>query len=176
MLRKFIKVDRAQTVVCAFQFQKYLFIIYCMLRKENPFEQLDDFLKVFANNKDGNYKASIADFMLIWPVENSKHHLSVVEISMILRKLKNDGYIIYDPVLKAPKSKPSEIWTCPDYVLSFEGKVFVKQNGYTQQENDKKRERRNLNLVNFCLAIGAALAGVYALIEIIKYLVSPSCP
>lgn len=97
-------------------------------------EILDTFLLKFLNLKKNNYKASIAVFT-DWNLKN----ISIAEIYMVLAKLIKDGYVRHNEKV-IPESN---ILLSADYILTFEGKLFIESGGYVkEQETNAKNESR----------------------------------
>lgn len=128
--------------------------------KLSPLEKLDWVLKEIANNSHPINSSPDISHQDLYSIltQNGFNTGIILDYELIIKKLKKDGYI-------EESVRSSDIYY---YSITLEGKILLQRNGYTQQEKDRIRERRNLNLVNFCLAVGTALAGVFALIEMIK--------
>lgn len=104
--------------------------------------------------------------------------LSNVIIYDALHKLVKDGYAIKDKQNKSIGSKePVDI-----YYISFEGRFFIIDGGYEGQmgrnhtkENEyaliaieQRRQARQIVYLNWVIAVGTAIASVYAIVEILK--------
>lgn len=133
------------------------------MQKLTSIQKLDLALTILASKDKGLYKQFAVIVMLMTDT-------GMADTLLILNKLIKDGFAEQ----KINRIEPDVMKQ--EYCITFEGLLHSQMGGYIQNQKDKKRERRNLNLVNFCLAVGTALAGLYALTELIKYLVSIPSP
>jgi hypothetical protein len=98
----------------------------------------------------------------ICPVTN----IIQTELHQILAKLERDRYILRH------QHNPD---TSTFYEITFEGRMFKEANGYSQEAEDIKTKRFHAVLSNVLLTGGTALAGIYALGEILKWFASHLC-
>lgn len=96
--------------------------------------------------------------------------ININELPSIIGKLYKDGYVDFeiadkkDPIFESNKN----------YMITFEGKLLNEFGGYRYK---KKRDAISTNLQlsqTWAIAVGTALAGLYALYQIITSLL-PSC-
>jgi hypothetical protein len=135
-----------------------------------PSEKLDSLLNLIATNNPYITEADIFKKL------ESKNHLNdFIESRIILKKLCADKYI----AIQMWESEPEYIEQPPNefetYYLTFEGKVFIENGGYTGEQKKKARKQILEATQTWAIAIGTALAGIYAIVEIIKLMLS-KCP
>lgn len=76
------------------------------------------------------------------------------EAYMILLKLNSDGYV---------DMLESNQWM---FQINYNGILFNRNGGYTQELEDSKRKRLKDDIFNGIIAIGSLLAGIYAIWQI----------
>ena len=131
-----------------------------------PIQQLDKVLEWFAMDisemKDGekiyirqraNRKQIIPLIIETFPDLNDEQF--IIDSDLILEKLAKDCYLYKHQ-------------TTFEYNITFEGKVFSRQGGYSKSENRKTKAANNQSLIQWLIAGGTALAGIYGLYELIK--------
>lgn len=122
------------------------------------FKQLDDILGFL---DDGDRPST--SFLSI---KRKFIDISGKDLYLILDKLHNDGYIIYE---KDSKSR---------YSITYDGLMFLSYGGYAgQYKRDTRKNRRDF-IVDLALifgGIGAAIAGLYALWNMLNDIYNPVC-
>ena len=91
--------------------------------------------------------------------ENANIKVSDNEAYKILCKLSKDGYA--DVV--------NNIWV---FEINYNGIIFFESGGYKAEIQDLKSRRNLHDRINKIVALGTFLAGIYALIETLKFLLN----
>lgn len=105
-------------------------------------EYLDNFLEKLLGLKNKNYKASLEYFLSF----QTANDLSLVEAEMILEKLVSDGYVLkIDQHKNIPNLSAIQQLLRYNYCLTFDGKVFIENEGYSKTFL-YKNEKRELEL------------------------------
>lgn len=92
---------------------------------------------------------------------NAEYNIDSIESIACTKKLTNEGYI---------EKLPSGIT-----IITLDGLLFISNGGYTQKIKDIKAERFRQTLATWMTAIGTALAGIYGLVEMAKWLYRIFC-
>ncbi|WP_258105855.1 hypothetical protein [Marinoscillum sp. MHG1-6] len=93
----------------------------------------------------------------------AKLDITPSEAYMVLQKLNSDRYV---------NVSDSNQWM---FQINYNGIVFIRSGGYKQQLKDLKRKRIKNDIYNVAVGLGTLLAGLYALVEIWKYLLAHFC-
>ena len=141
----------------------------------SPSKQLDMVLEIFADpNLSDEYYCSntlLGVFLLIRNINTDKSHCLA-----ILNQLQEDGYLTNnDQELIKKKMEPQKMENGETYfALTFKGKIFISQRGYSQREEDKAQERvrlenaeKRLRKHDFWLRAGGIGAGIGAILILI---------
>ncbi|TCN50015.1 hypothetical protein D0809_24025 [Flavobacterium circumlabens] len=135
------------------------------------FKLLDDLLNVIANLDRKSDFNSIQNILgLQYPYTNE---ISEQVIYSAFRKLRKDGYVTEVKETLSNEMGANILAEFISYEVSFEGIVFLKFGGYSQEKNNQlrrdKQDTRNRNqllFLNIVIALGTLIAGVYYLIQI----------
>lgn len=121
-------------------------------------EKLDKVLNIFYNSdRKGGF-----DYAELFKA--TSHLLEYKdELNKIIKKLRKDELIYIEDITASHDFVRAEV-----YFLTIEGMIFVENKGYGQQ-NKNAKIKRNRDIANAqAVGIGTALAGLYALWEIVK--------
>lgn len=104
------------------------------------------------------------------------------EIAIILRKLEKDGFVIKHP-LKTPytESGTPRVRIEYQFTITFDGKIFSKQGGYTLEDIHSREQNTRLEKLELAtmanrklttgltvlIAVGTLVAAIYYMIEIL---------
>jgi hypothetical protein len=129
-----------------------------------PHEQLDFILTHLNNDKLPESIEEIED-SLMWNPFDEKIDKT---INLILHKLIKDEYVnkVHREEIKRPIPRPAG----QTYYISFEGKLFIENGGYNQQQKESNRHKTIEITHQWVLSIGTLLAGLYGLVEISKWI------
>ncbi len=151
-----------------------------------PVEKLDNVLTLIAT--DIRLKNSYFKFDLICEIlfeMKPRYIFNNPELTQILKKLQKDGYIEYfetkDKNLSSPLTLKQEQQQ-HNFVLSFEGRYFQSNGGYTQKTIFEKNENERvlalevssekqadvLNRLTKWIAFATVPMGVYAFYQILQ--------
>lgn len=100
------------------------------------------------------------------------------ETQSILGKLVKDGYAKLELVDDIGENyDPYAIVNTnhSEYSITFEGLVFLEQNGYTGKHRKEQSQIKRNNILNFFIAFSGTIAAIYYLLEIIKNYILPHC-
>ncbi|MHB8261907.1 MAG: hypothetical protein ACYDCN_02745 [Bacteroidia bacterium] len=123
--------------------------------KLNPNKQLDLVLEIIDNESEIVITLKGIMNKLKWNEEDLKN---IKHIKAILNKLEKDGFLIPIPV-----NDKKFITT------SFEGIVFIKNGGYTEQKRKEMTLKALQSIQTWAIAIGTSLAGAYALCQFYQW-------
>ncbi|OFY96139.1 MAG: hypothetical protein A3K10_13790 [Bacteroidetes bacterium RIFCSPLOWO2_12_FULL_31_6] len=130
-----------------------------------PNELLNDILNWFATNPNAKPTATITEVTIDFSERfgNNKEiwfgNLKV-ELIKVVQKLENDKYIV--PLGGNSESNEEE------YTITFEGIVFNSNGGYVKQKQKETIAKKLKHVETCAIAIGTALAGLYALYSFFK--------
>jgi DNA-binding PadR family transcriptional regulator len=135
------------------------------------FKLLDDLLNVIANlNRKSDFNSIQNILRLQYPYRNK---ISEQVIYRAFRKLRKDGYVTEVKETLSNEMGANTLAVFISYEVSFEGIVFSKFGGYSQETNNQlrrdnqdARNRNQLLFLNIVIALGTLIAGVYYLIQI----------
>jgi len=127
----------------------------------SPERRLDIVLDVFRCYKDASLDDYIEIENIVPLVIKNGLIIDRGEIIKILLKLIKDGFI--------DKKVLDEHYKLYSYAITFDGKLF---SGYKKQLKYDRVINRNHRIRVFLLAYGTALAGLYGLFEIVKWIVN----
>ena len=126
---------------------------------KTPFDKIDSILSYICNADQPPYRTFGEVYKDNGYENNSK------ELIEILLKLEKDKYVHTE--LNSENIKR--------YYSTFDGRMFLAKSAYKQQKLDEEKEKNQIKEIQkiqlyltIILAIGAAVASVYYLIEIIK--------
>ncbi|MCB0735993.1 MAG: hypothetical protein KDC92_00675 [Bacteroidetes bacterium] len=118
-------------------------------------EKLDAVLKHMTVNPQSEHSKTIC--------ENANLDIEADEANRILKKLNTDKYV-----------DMTENQWC--YEINYNGIIFSESGGYNGQISEIKSKRTYQSLLNIIVALGTFCAGIYGLLETIKFIVeSISC-
>lgn len=135
------------------------------------FKLLDDLLNIIANlNKRADFNSIQNILRLQYPYTNE---ISEQVIYSAFRKLLKDGYVTQVKETLSNEFGKNILAEITSYEVSFEGIVFSKFGGYSQEKNNQlrrdKQDTRNRNqllFLNIVIALGTLIAAIYYLIQI----------
>lgn len=135
------------------------------------FKLLDDLLNVIAKlNRKSDFNSIQNILRLQYPYTNE---IAEQVIYSAFRKLRKDGYVTDVKETLSNEMGSNILAEFISYEVSFEGIVFSKFGGYSQEKNNQlrrdKQDTRNRNqllFLNIVIALGTLIAGVYYLIQI----------
>lgn len=122
----------------------------------DPIVELDKLLELFVQNKNNSILS--INFKQL----DLEYFNPVIELC---NKLVLDGY-----VLKEEKIIMKSSYT--QYSLTLNGRIFYQNGGYKAYFKNEKSKNRKQQIESILLTYGTALAGLYGLVEIMKWLAS----
>ena len=123
------------------------------------FDKLDYVLTFMGKYLDGHYM-SILEINAYGEVSKKMH---INEIPSILGKLAKDGYLD----IEIAESKDPLFESDKKYMITFEGKLLNESGGYRYKAR-RDAISTNLQLAQtWAISLGTALAGLYALYQIV---------
>ena len=122
----------------------------------SPIQQLDSVLDVIINKHKGSAKLlEISTFM--------KKKIAHTSVDILIDKLIKDGYV------ERPYGSGNPL-NDTIHRATLEGLIFHQNGGYVNENKIAKIRSRKDEVYTYSVAIGTALAGLYGLFEIAKWI------
>ncbi len=91
-------------------------------------------LNTIASADKNNVKPRPHHFELLQIIRGNNYKVDDTDFELVIEKLINDGYAKKVIGLKSSKDNPFDEKEYESYSITFNGRVFCLQNGYTQQK------------------------------------------
>jgi hypothetical protein len=125
----------------------------------DPLQIIDDVLKIIndLNEKTGKY----APLLEIYSTSTGSYisRLPSLDQLVILKKLEKDKMIDSRPAIQSIDLAPDET---PMYLITFEGVLFLRKGGYTEQNRQQKSSANLQTILTWVIAGGAFVAALFA--------------
>jgi hypothetical protein len=129
-------------------------------------EQLDSMLNLLASNPNNPYY--LETDLLKKMITSKDPFKDMIDKQIILKKLCADKYVAIQKWVSEAMSIDDKRIEQQTYYITFEGRVFMENGGYTGEQRRKTRKQRLESVQTWAIAIGTGFAGIYAVVEIIK--------